>query len=375
MLGATQKPITMAAATSSANITMTRTLPSLPESIHILGAGSIGMLFAATIRQKYPKYPVTLLLRNVHRPKYHEDHGKDGTMMMNVLLKHPDSNYGSTIPVPLSFIGDDSASPIHNLIVTTKSYQALQAVESVLPYGSVQRIILLCNGALSVKVELEDYLINQPATTLGTAQQPKLILATTTHGAYRQEIDENNSDISIQTVTHAGFGKTFIENSLGGINIGNLWNDVGLNCNILSSQQMQELLWKKLAANCVINPLTAIFRCTNGELLSEPSFPILQQEILDEVASVVERTIERNGNNLDRKFTIENPFVMELRNFVVQVIEETRLNKSSMYQDILSKRQTEIDHLNGYIVRKGREVGVECPTNEDIYHRIKQLNS
>ena len=57
------------------------------------------------------------------------------------------------------------------------------------------------------------------------------------------------------------------------------------------------------------------------------------------------------------------------------MIEETRLNKSSMYQDILSKRQTEIDHLNGYIVRKGREVGVECPANEDIYRRIKELDS
>ena len=283
MLVATQKRIwTMAAATSNANITMTRTMPSLPESIHILGAGSIGMLFAATIRNKYPKYPVKLLLRNYHRSKYQQQqqqHGKDETMVMNVLLESPDSNC-STIPVPVTFIGDDPGSPIQNLIVTTKSYQALQAVESVLPYGNIRRIILLCNGGLSVKEELEEYLINIETTTKTnrTTRRPELILATTTHGAYRQEIEDNNSDIPVQKVTHAGFGKTFIENSFGRKSIGSLWNDVGLNCNILSSQQMQQLLWKKLAANCVINPLTAIFKCTNGDLLLEPSFPIIQQE-------------------------------------------------------------------------------------------------
>ena len=95
---------------------------------------------------------------------------------------------------------------------------------------------------------------------------------------------------------------------------------------------------------------------------------------MEEVATVAERIIERNTNNLNRGSIIESPSAVELRNFVNQVIDDTRLNKSSMYQDILSKRQTEIDHLNGYIVRKGREVGVECPTNEDIYHRIKELD-
>jgi ketopantoate reductase len=49
---------------------------------------------------------------------------------------------------------------------------------------------------------------------------------------------------------------------------------------------MNVLLWKKLVANCVINPLTTIYQCTNGELLLELSFPELQHDILQEVAQV-----------------------------------------------------------------------------------------
>jgi 2-dehydropantoate 2-reductase len=216
--------------------------------------------------------------------------------------------------------------------------------------------------------------MERETTRNDTTRQPELILATTTHGAYREQSDGNDPHPLVKDVTHAGFGKTFIEDSYAGKKIGNLWNAIGLNCSTISSPQMQELLWKKLAANCVINPLTAIFQCTNGELLLNPSFPSIQHRILQEIAIVAAQMLERNDNHPEMNAT-QAPSVDILREFVDQVIQDTRANKSSMYQDILLNRRPEIDHLNGYIVKKGREVGLDCPMNQDICHSIMKLHS
>jgi hypothetical protein len=66
--------------------------------------------------------------------------------------------------------------------------------------------------------------------------------------------------------------------------------------------------------------------------------------------------------------------LFQFREFVNQVIQETHTNRSSMLQDISYGRRTEIDHLNGYVVRKGRELKAECPINEDICQRIQNCS-
>ena len=62
-----------------------------------------------------------------------------------------------------------------------------------------------------------------------------------------------------------------------------------------------------------------------------------------------------------------------LYKFVNQVMQDTLYNKSSMLQDIHNNRQTEISHLNGYIVKKGRELNIDVHSNEDIVHRINEI--
>jgi 2-dehydropantoate 2-reductase len=155
------------------------------------------------------------------------------------------------------------------------------------------------------------------------------------------------------------------------------------------------MLWNKLAANCVINPLTSIFRCTNGELLLEPSFLEMQENILMEVANVAsgvlilmekEKEAAEKGRINITTTTTESiiddnnnkssiRLVDEMRKFVSQCILDTRDNKSSMYQDIMKGQYTEIKHLNGYVVRKGKEMGIYCPYNEYLYQRILELQN
>ena len=407
----------------------------LNEPIHVLGAGSIGLLWTASIRSKFPTYPITLLLRDHDRNRnrvakaatatacgsssgtgaresVHDSRDRDHRIDLSWNNRHlAPAKYDSkeqtaaTTPtpqqmlsLPVQFINESKHEQerIKTLIVVTKAHQAKQAVESVLDRlllpavtdgnsdstsSSPTQIILLCNGALSVRDELSKIL--SPQTPSTTNNPISLALATTTHGAYLSEPHR---------LVHAGVGMTFLEqqqqqqqqpmdndnNNNNNDDMVDLWNQAGLNCTSLPSQQMDSMLWNKLAANCVINPLTSIFRCTNGELLLEPSFPELKEDILKEVAGVAvgmaETTSAIGGD--DAKNSSVVPTIDEMRNFVAQTIRDTHNNRSSMYQDIIMghQLQTEIGHLNGYVVRKGKEMGKDCPANEEMCSRIAELS-
>ncbi len=114
-------------------------------------------------------------------------------------------------------------------------------------------------------------------------------------------------------------------------------------------------LWRKLAVNCVINPLTAIWNCPNGELRHHPQ-EIMQ--ICEEVAAVV----EREGHHTSAE---------DLRDYVMQVIDATAENISSMLQDIRALRHTEIDYINGFL-RRARAHGIAVPENTRLFEMVKE---
>ncbi|VDZ80488.1 2-dehydropantoate 2-reductase [Salmonella bongori] len=98
----------------------------------------------------------------------------------------------------------------------------------------------------------------------------------------------------------------------------------------------------KLAVNCVINPLTALWSCPNGELRHHPDEI---KGICEEVAAVIER--EGYHTSAD-----------DLRYYVEQVIDSTAENISSMLQDVRAMRHTEIDYITGYLLKRARVHGI-----------------
>ena len=129
---------------------------------------------------------------------------------------------------------------------------------------------------------------------------------------------------------------------------------------------MEVLLWKKLAGNCFCNPLTALWEVTNGELLRHhPEAPRLRQHVVSEVSRVAQAMHP----------TCHSDELSEgaLDDFVERVIQDNLDNRSSMYHDLKRGRQTEVDSLNGYIVRKGQEFGIDTPANEELLLRIREI--
>lgn len=114
--------------------------------------------------------------------------------------------------------------------------------------------------------------------------------------------------------------------------------------------------WQKLAVNCVINPLTVLYDCPNGELLNHlPEVTALCSEL-----AVV---MEREGQHTSLEALLD---------YVLDVINSTAANTSSMLQDIRSERRTEIDYITGYVIRRARAQGLATPENSRLYEMIKR---
>lgn len=107
----------------------------------------------------------------------------------------------------------------------------------------------------------------------------------------------------------------------------------------------------KLVVNSILNPMTALLRCRNGEILNCGVRRTAARRLMNEIGNVVRGVME------------EGPSDEELMRMVEVVVEKTAANKSSMLQDVLADRQTEIDYINGYIVRKGEVMGLDVRLN------------
>ncbi|MFI5354443.1 MAG: ketopantoate reductase family protein [Desulfobaccales bacterium] len=122
----------------------------------------------------------------------------------------------------------------------------------------------------------------------------------------------------------------------------------GLECR--EAADVEAVLWEKLLINVGINPLTALLRVPNGALPEVPEAWALA------VAAATEALAVARAAGLDLAVNPE----ARLR----QVCTATAANRSSMLQDVLAGRSTEIDALNGQVAARGRALGVATPVNE-----------
>lgn len=123
---------------------------------------------------------------------------------------------------------------------------------------------------------------------------------------------------------------------------------------------LQSLIWGKLAINCAINPLTALLRVMNGELLKRPD----ALAVMDMAAREVEAVARAKG--------IDLPFP-DVASQARAVAQATSHNQSSMFQDILRGAKTEVDAINGAVAREGRAVDVPTLVNETLWHLVQSI--
>lgn len=224
------------------------------------------------------------------------------------------------------------------LLVTLKAWQVSDAVKALAKKLPETTPILLIHNGMGTVEELSE--LTQP-----------LLLGATTQAARR----DGNIIIHVANgTTHIGPAKHYTRDySELAVTLQGVLPDVAWHDNILSA------MWRKLAVNCVINPLTALMDCPNGELRNHRA----QVEIIcEEVA----RTMAREGLHT----SAEN-----LLFYVTQVIERTGENISSMLQDVRALRHTEIDYITGYLLKRARAHGLSLTENTRLYEQIKRKES
>lgn len=126
-------------------------------------------------------------------------------------------------------------------------------------------------------------------------------------------------------------------------------------------EDAQSAVWGKLVVNAAINPLTALLRIPNGELLNRPSAHEIMGKLAREVAEVA------RAENIQLSF--DDPLTM-----AEEVARKTAANKSSMLQDVLRNAPTEIDAICGAVVRTAQKHKIDTPANWACWKLIKALS-
>ncbi|MFZ2489597.1 MAG: 2-dehydropantoate 2-reductase [Anaerolineae bacterium] len=114
------------------------------------------------------------------------------------------------------------------------------------------------------------------------------------------------------------------------------------------------LAWGKLVINAAINPLTALLRIANGELLAQPALRALLGKVAVEAAHV--------GLARGLRLPFADPAAA-----AEEVARRTAANHSSMFQDVQHGRPTEIDAISGAVVTVAGQLGLSAPLNETLW--------
>jgi 2-dehydropantoate 2-reductase len=156
-------------------------------------------------------------------------------------------------------------------------------------------------------------------------------------------------------VRHAGRGATTLAATPGNRSalgeLAALFNDAGIETHLASD--IRSLMWGKLVVNSAINALSAIYRVPNGRLVENPETRALMTAAAQETASVA------------HALGIPLPY-HDAAARAIQVATATASNKSSTLQDVLRGAPTEVDRINGAVVREGRRLGIPTPVNEQL---------
>jgi 2-dehydropantoate 2-reductase len=128
------------------------------------------------------------------------------------------------------------------------------------------------------------------------------------------------------------------------------------------TEEMQGAIWQKAIINAGINPVGALTRRRNGELLADPV-----------LWSRVHRLVEENYA-LSRAAGVALP-VGDVAFQTEEVLRRTAKNRCSMLQDVENGKRTEIEQINGHFVRLARRLGFPLPENEAVYREVKALEA
>jgi 2-dehydropantoate 2-reductase len=303
------------------------TVPVSLSHWHILGAGAIGGLWA--FRLHAGGHAVSLIERS-----------PSSVSLVQLVLSANGRETRHTFPLQ-SPDNPDSPSP---LLVTTKAGDTAAALSPLLATLKPGDIVLLLQNGMGVDEWLRQL-------------RPDLLILTgiTTDGVYRTDRHH---------LVLAGEGRTLLggeapEEYAIAQQVAQQWLNCGTAVEAVPDIRLHR--WQKLAVNCAINPLTALYRCRNGELEHHADAISTMRTLCAEVAAVMQA--EGIPTSAEALFASAS-----------QIARQTAANTSSMLADVMAGRKTEIDFMNGHVENVAMRYGIPVPTNHTLIQAIRALH-
>jgi 2-dehydropantoate 2-reductase len=359
--------------------------------IHILGVGPTGRFVAHALASLSDRPPVTLLF---DREELLRKWQAEGQLMEVIQDDASDVQAGFDVE---NLNSSYSRNPLRNmeqiemLVITTKAFRTVPLLRLLKNRLGPTSTICFLQNPMGIMEQVSQQVFpdpsNRPRYMCGntshllvpskrafTTQQKRpgqIFLSLVPMAGLNGELPQKGdfvADISgtssmTPIVRRMNYGWTASSRKL----MRTLTRSTHLNATGLQYRDLLVVQLEKLAVSAVIEPLSVVFDCQCGDLLSNYAVTELMRNILDETTKVLGTLPElaeaqKLGKILDPK---------RLEYLFVRLAQRSSLHHTSMLQDVRKGIRPDIDYLNGYIVRRGEELGIPCPVNKAVIQIVK----
>jgi 2-dehydropantoate 2-reductase len=370
-------------------------------TIHILGLTPIGKLVAHSIASLANDRPSIVYLE--HRPwirRLWTTEGqaievvKGGSSTFRAGIRfEPTPPYRSDLDISLE---KDPLNSRHNpptidhLVLATPTIDTTRALFSLKDRLGPSSTICFLQNAMGLIDEVNEMVFPDFAT------RPRYMIASTSHGVVNHTsrsfsvVQHGTVDMYLCLVPHST--RSFSSNPDGrGVEVTSKestdnrmiysWNSSARTLlkiftrlpNLTASGVEYPRIFReqlqRLAVAAVIGPLSVIFDCRNGGLLFNHEISELMRDLLREICLVIRYLPELEGQPISG---ILDEFSAErFQQRVTRIASQTRQDMNNMLRDVTNGRKSEIDYINGYIVKRGEELGINCSVNRSIILMVK----
>ena len=298
--------------------------PSERVRFLILGAGAVGSVFAARLAARHS---VAVIARRGRLAQ-----------ILRLGIEVEGATEAAIRPPAVDSPAELADFCPDYLLVTVKAHATAAVARSLVPLGAVP-----------VRVSLQNGIGNEEALAAGGYP---VIGAVSNNGATLLESGR---------VFHAGLGEVILSRfrDVGDSAVTRLatcLSEAGFP--VQRVPDIRKPLWDKTILNAALNPVTALLGLRTGELFRDPGNEHLVRLLVREAVAVA----RADG------ISTSEPEVWEL---IERVVARTAGNKSSMLQDLERGRPTEVDAMNGVIVARGAERGIQTPWNQLMLRLVR----
>ena len=253
---------------------------------------------------------------------------------------------GSTHTVPMETSSDPAdVKGSDVVIVLVKSWASAEAVAPLRTYLTRDSAVLTLQNGLGNASMLRNALLEKGV-------RPHVWLGVTTQAAIRT---------SPGALLHTGDGITAIGRRHSNVNtsIQHLATTLSVDSwKTVAVDDIHRWVWRKLAVNCAINPLTALAGVPNAAITNDAGLATVAAQVAAEVVAVAHA----------QKIKID---MAEVTAAIEEVARSTGTNRSSMLVDLENDQRTEIDAINGAIVAEGKRFNIPTPINDLLVTLIR----